>query len=142
MPFVKPLNDRSVKGFVMTTFRTIRVVIVDEHEMVVTSLKIMFENLSGIEIIGRAVNGAEAVDLAGELLPDVILMDINMPVMDGLTATQLIREKYPQIKIVILTASTLEADKQAALEAGVHGYVRKEGSSTELIEAIRAVVSG
>jgi DNA-binding NarL/FixJ family response regulator len=125
----------------MTTYRTIRVVIVDEHEMVVTSLKIMFENLSRIEIIGRAVNGAEAIDMAGQLLPDVILMDINMPVMDGLTATRLIRKEYPQIKVVILTASTLEADKQAALEAGAHSYVRKEGSSLELIEAIRAVVS-
>ncbi|MEO8607151.1 MAG: response regulator transcription factor [Chloroflexota bacterium] len=124
----------------MTTFRTIRVVIVDEHEMVVTSLKIMFESLSGIEIIGRAVNGAEAVDLAGALLPDVMLMDIMMPVMDGLTATRLIRKQYPQVKIVILTASTLEADKQAALDAGAHSYVRKEGSSVELIEAIRAVM--
>ena len=126
----------------MTTYRTIRVVIVDEHEMVVNSLKIMFENLSGIEIIGRAVNGAEAIDQAGELLPDVILMDINMPVMDGLPATRLIRKEYPQIKVVILTASTLEADKQAALEAGAHSYVRKEGSSLELVEAIRKVVSG
>jgi two-component system nitrate/nitrite response regulator NarL len=118
------------------------VVIVDEHEMVVTSLKIMFESLSGIEIIGRAVNGAEAIDLAGELLPDVMLMDIMMPVMDGLTATQIIRDKYPQIKIIILTASTLESDQQAALDAGAHRYVSKEGSGAELIEAIRAVVSG
>jgi DNA-binding NarL/FixJ family response regulator len=126
----------------MTTFRTIRVIIVDEHEMVVTSLKIMFESLSGIEIIGRAVNGAEAIDLAGELLPDVMLMDIMMPVMDGLTATQIIREQYPQIKIIILTASTLESDQQAALDAGAHRYVSKEGSGAELIEAIRAVVNG
>ena len=125
----------------MTTFRTIRVVIVDEHEMVVTSLKIMFENLSGIEIIGQAVNGAEAVEVAGKLLPDVMLMDIVMPVMDGLTATRIIREQYPQIKIVILTASTLEADKDAAFEAGAHNYLGKDCSTSQLIETIRAVVS-
>ena len=141
MRFVKPLSECEVKSFNMTTFRTIRVVIVDEHEMVATSLKIMFENLSGIEIIGHAVNGAEAVDLAGELLPDVMLMDIMMPVMDGLTATQLIRKQYPQIKIVILSASTLDADKQAAHEAGAHTYLGKDCSSAELIETIRAVVS-
>jgi DNA-binding NarL/FixJ family response regulator len=122
----------------MTASRLIRVLIVDEHDLVATSLKLVFENISGIEVIGRAANGSEGVEMAGDLRPDVVLMDINMPVMDGLTATRIIREKYGQIKVVVLTASILEADMQAAFEAGAHAYLRKECSTAELVEAIRS----
>ena len=114
--------------------------IVDEHEMVVASLEIMFEDYKGIEVCGRAINGAQAIEMAGQLLPDVILMDLMMPVMDGLTATKIIRQQHPQIKIVILTASTLEADKDAALAAGAHAYIGKDCTSGQLIDTIRETV--
>jgi DNA-binding NarL/FixJ family response regulator len=124
----------------MAATQVIRVLLADEHDFVVTSLQIVFEMVNNVEMVGRAKDGSEAVEVAGELLPDVILMDLNMPVMDGLTATRLIREKYPQIKIIVLTASTLESDKEAALEAGAHVYLRKESSTDEIVEAIRTVV--
>jgi NarL family two-component system response regulator LiaR len=122
----------------MVSTRKIRVMIVDEHEMVALGLSIVFDDLSDMEMVGRAENGAAAIQLAGELRPDVIVMDIMMPVMDGLTATRIIHERDPHIRIIILSASTLDADREAALGAGAQGYVTKEGSSAELVETIRA----
>jgi DNA-binding NarL/FixJ family response regulator len=120
--------------------KLIRVLLVDEHDFVISSLQLAFDMVDNIELVGRGEDGLEAVELAGELLPDVILMDIVMPEMDGLTATRIIREKYPQIKIIVLTASTLEADHRAAMDAGAHIYLRKETSMHDLISIIQAVV--
>jgi two-component system, NarL family, response regulator LiaR len=120
--------------------KMIRVLLADEHDFVISSLQLAFDMVNNIELVGRAENGIEAVELAGELLPDVILMDIIMPEMDGLAATRIIREKYPQIKIIVLTASTLEADQKASMEAGAHIYLRKETSMQDLIAIIRKVV--
>jgi DNA-binding NarL/FixJ family response regulator len=120
--------------------KTIRLLMADEHDFVISSLQLAFDMADNIELVGRAEDGLEAVAMAGELLPDVILMDIVMPGMDGLTATRIIREKYPKIKIIILTASTLEADHKASMEAGAHIYLRKETSMHDLIAIIRAFV--
>ncbi|MEO8609555.1 MAG: response regulator transcription factor [Chloroflexota bacterium] len=111
--------------------------IVDDHEMVAASLVIALEDSVGIEIVGQAANGSEGIEMVGKLLPDVVLMDIQMPVMDGITATKLIHQKYPQVKIIALTASTSTADKEAALAAGAHRFLQKEAHFTdEILEAI------
>jgi two-component system, NarL family, response regulator LiaR len=125
----------------MATSRIIRVVLVDDHEMVAISLALALETSVHIEIIGHATNGVEGIEMVGELLPDVVLMDILMPVMDGITATKLIHQKYPQIKIIALTASTSVEDKKTALEAGAHSVLQKEADFTdEILGAIYRAV--
>jgi DNA-binding NarL/FixJ family response regulator len=121
----------------MNSTRTIRVLLVDEHELVRKSLTLMIEGMAGLEVVGEAPNGKVAIDMTGDLMPDVILMDINMPVMDGLTATRLIRQQHPQIKVIVLTASILEADTLTASEVGASAYLRKDASTAEIESAIR-----
>jgi NarL family two-component system response regulator LiaR len=125
----------------MTASRMIRVVIVDDHERVAASLGIALGEAVDIEIIGRAANGLEGIEMVDKLLPDVVLMDILMPAMDGITATKLIHQKYPEIKVIALTASTSADDKKAALEAGAHSFLQKEDHFTdEILGAIYRAV--
>jgi DNA-binding NarL/FixJ family response regulator len=125
----------------MTISRMIRVVIVDDHEMVAASLAIVLEAIVDIEVIGHAFNGSEGIEMVGKLSPDVVLMDILMPVMDGITATAIIHHKHPQIKVIVLTASTSADDKEAILEAGAHGFLEKEVHfMDEILDAIYRAV--
>lgn len=124
----------------MAAMRTIRVLLVDEHELVRNSLSTAMAVMADFEIVGEAIDGSNAIQKAANLQPDVILMDLNMPVMDGLTATKIIRKQYPQIKVIVLTASILEADTVMAEEAGASFYLRKDSSVAEIAAAIRAVV--
>jgi two-component system, NarL family, response regulator LiaR len=124
----------------MVASRTIRVLLVDEHELVRSSLSTMLEIMPGIELVGQAINGRMAIEMVTELLPNVVLMDINMPVMDGLTATRLIHKQYPQTSVIVLTAFMLEADTQVALEAGACAFLRKNASMAEIEAAIRDTV--
>jgi DNA-binding NarL/FixJ family response regulator len=124
----------------MTMIQVIRVLLVDEHDMVRSSLTTVLEAIVDFEIVGEATDGMSALQKVADLRPDVVLMDLNMPIMDGLTATKIIREKYPQTKVIVLTASMLEADTQTAATAGANFYLRKDSSIEEIVEAIRAVV--
>ena len=132
----------------MTT-EPIRVMIVDDHAMVrrglATILKV-FDDSSGtgrpLQLAGEAENGVAAIQLCGEILPDVVLMDMVMPEMDGATATRAICEKYPQVQVIALT-SFKEGDLvKNALEAGAIGYLLKDVSADELVRAIRAAHAG
>jgi len=125
----------------MVLARRIRVLLVDEHELVRSSLTLMIEVMKGVEVVGQATDGTIAVQMVDDLLPDVVLMDINMPVMDGLTATRLIHKRYPQTRVIILTASILEADTKTASEAGASAYLRKDSSIAEIEAAIRGAVA-
>ncbi len=120
----------------------IRVLIVDDHILIREGLRSVLDNQPNIEIVGEASNGEEAVDKAGELNPDVILMDITMPVMNGLQATTIIKEKYPDINILILTIHEDDRYFFKILEAGASGYFIKGGSSAELISALHTVWEG
>src|SRR5688500_13372568 len=113
----------------MAATRPIRMLLVDEHDLVRMSLMLMFENVPYIEVVGQAVDGQMAIDMVAELQPDVVLMDLNMPGMDGFTATALIHERYPQIKVIILSGSMLEADTQEAIEAGASAFLSKEATA-------------
>ena len=117
----------------------IRVLIVDDHRLVRAGLTQFLETCEGIEVIGAVSNGAEAVEQCGKLQPHVVLMDLYMPVMDGITATRIICQKYPYIKVVILTNSYGDTRKQEALEAGASKYLRKGVSVEEISDALRAV---
>ena len=120
----------------------IRVMLVDDHTMVRRGLSTFLSAFDDLELAGEAESGAAAIRLCGEILPDVILMDMVMPDMDGAAATRLIRQQFPQVQVIALT-SFKEGDLvKNALEAGAIGYLLKDVSADELVDAIRAAHAG
>jgi two-component system, NarL family, response regulator LiaR len=120
----------------------IRVMLVDDHTMVRRGLATFLKVYEDLQLAGEAENGVEAVQLCEELKPDVILMDMVMPDMDGATATRIIRQKFPQVQILGLTSFKEGALVKNALEAGAIGYLLKDVSADELARAIRAAHAG
>ena len=120
----------------------IRVMLVDDHTMVRRGLSTFLSAFDDLTLAGEAESGAAAIRLCGEILPDVILMDMVMPDMDGAAATRLIRQQFPQVQVIALT-SFKEGDLvKNALEAGAIGYLLKDVSADELVDAIRAAHAG
>jgi DNA-binding NarL/FixJ family response regulator len=119
----------------------IRVLIADDHALFAEALEAILEGDERIEVVGRARNGREAVELAKSLAPDVVLMDISMPVMDGVEATRQIRELEPHACVLMLTGSNAPPDVARSREAGAAGYVTKDRIASQLLEAIFEVVS-
>jgi NarL family two-component system response regulator LiaR len=120
----------------------IRVMLVDDHTMVRRGLAIFLKVYDDLELVGEAENGEDAIQLCAKAAPDVILMDIVMPVMDGSTAIRIIRQQFPQVQVIALT-SFIEVDLiNNALEAGAIGYLLKNVLADELARAIRAAHSG
>ena len=120
----------------------IRVMLVDDHAVVRSGLSAFLSVNPDLELVGEAENGQQAVTRAGLLQPDVILMDIMMPVMDGIAATQAIKQQYPKIQIVALTSFQEDELVQNALKAGAVGYLMKNVTARELAAAIRAAKEG
>ncbi len=120
----------------------IKVLIVDDHNLVREGLKAVFEQGDEVEIVGEAGSGEEALEMVGEVEPEVILMDISMPGMNGIQATKLIRERYPGSKIVMLTMLDQEGYVYEAVKAGATGYMLKNTSSDDLVHAIQTVNDG
>jgi two-component system, NarL family, nitrate/nitrite response regulator NarL len=116
--------------------RGIRVLIADDHRLFSEALEAVLIADGRVEVVAQAADGAEAVKLALELEPDVVLMDISMPVMDGFQATRQIRKQQPDASILVLTGSDSRTDVDRAREAGAAGYVTKDRIAAELIEAI------
>jgi two-component system, NarL family, response regulator LiaR len=126
----------------MNPSRPIRVMLVDDHTMVRRGLATFLKVYDDLELVGDADNGLTAIELCGNTLPDVILMDLMMPDMDGATATRLIRQKYPKIQVIALTSFKDQEMVQNALQAGAIGYLLKDVSANELARAIRAAHAG
>ncbi len=120
----------------------IKILIVDDHAIVREGLVALMASKRDLRVIGQASNGEQAVRLARELNPDVILMDLQMPVMNGLDATRLIRQANPQARILVLTSFADDDQVVLAIQAGVLGYLLKETATQELLEAIRCVYRG
>jgi DNA-binding NarL/FixJ family response regulator len=120
----------------------IRLLIVDDHPVVRDGLHGMLERQPDFEILGEACDGAVALRMADEMKPDVILMDLRMPVMDGVTATRQIKSRQPGIQVLVLTTYDSDADILPAIEAGATGYLLKDTSREELYRAIRAAAQG
>ncbi len=125
----------------MTT-ETIKVLAVDDHPLVRKGIASILANETDMQLVGEAGNGREAVDLFRQHHPDVVLMDLRMPDMDGVQATQAIRKDYPEARIIALTSYDGDQDIYRALEAGVRGYMLKETVHTDVLRAIRTVHSG
>lgn len=120
----------------------IKIVIADDQELIRDSLKIILSANVDMEVMGTVTNGREVIRFVRERKPDVILMDVRMPEMDGVSCTQIIKENYPQIKIIILTTFDDDEYVYNALKYGASGYLLKGVSMTELSSAIRTVHDG
>jgi len=129
------LNDIEFTGI-------IRVLCVDDHPLVRKGIASILANEADMELVGEANNGREAVEMFKQFKPDVVLMDLRMPDLDGTSATRMIRQEVPDAKIIALTSYDGDQDIYRALEAGVRGYILKEMVHTEVVRAIRTVHSG
>jgi len=126
----------------MSDRETIRVLLVDDHAVVRSGLSAFLLAYDDLELVGEAPSGERAVQLCQQVRPDVVLMDLMMPGMDGATATGLIREKCPQIQVIALTSFKEKELVEGALKAGAIGYLLKDVSADELAGAIRAAAAG
>ena len=120
----------------------IKVLVVDDHAIVRMGLVALLEAEDDIDVVGDAEDGADAVRKAIKLNPDIVILDLMMPVMDGVTATRELRTQVPKAKVLILTTSTVSDDLAHAMEAGAAGIVPKSSANASLLEAIRAVAAG
>jgi DNA-binding NarL/FixJ family response regulator len=120
----------------------IRVLVVDDHTLLRDGITALLDLLPDIEVVGEAGNGKEALERVKELRPDVVLMDIEMPVMDGLEAARRMHARYPAVKVLILSQYDDASHVLDAVEAGVRGFVDKTGASAELAASIRSVYRG
>lgn len=126
----------------MNPAQPIRVLIVDDHTMVRRGLATFLKVFEDLELAGEAASGDAAVQLCAQMQPDVVLMDMVMPGMDGAATTRAIRQQYPTVQVIALTSFKEESLVQSALQAGAIGYLLKDVSADELAQAIRAAHAG
>jgi DNA-binding NarL/FixJ family response regulator len=121
---------------------TIRVVVVDDHQIVRDGLVALLGALDGLEVVGTAADGKEAVHVVTETIPDVVIMDIQMPELDGIEATRFITGRQPAPRVVMLTMNEDDDTVLSAIRAGASGYLLKGSSATEVQNAVRAAAAG
>jgi DNA-binding NarL/FixJ family response regulator len=122
--------------------KIISVLLADDHAILLDGLRVVLEAEGDLKVVGRASNGEDAVRLARQLRPDVAIVDIKMPVMNGIDATRRIRESSPSTRVLILSAHDSAHYVDQALRAGAEGYVAKRSAGPEVVKAVRAIVEG
>jgi DNA-binding NarL/FixJ family response regulator len=125
-----------------TTDKTIRLLLADDHLVVRMGLSSILEFESNLKVIAMAENGQQAVDLHRQHLPDIVMMDLRMPDMDGIEALKKIRAEFPNAKVIMLTTYNAEEDIRRAMEAGASGYLLKHLSGEELVASVQKVYAG
>lgn len=120
----------------------IKILLVEDHTVFRMGLSLIFENTQGLELIGEATTGKQGVDMALKLTPDIVLMDIGLPEMDGIQATKMIKKSNPNMKILIFTSRDNENDVFDSLSAGADGYIMKGATEDQIINAVKAVSAG
>ena len=126
----------------MSEAKAIRVMVVDDHDMLREGLAAFLRTFPDLELVGQASSAQEAIDLCGQVAPDVVLMDLVMPEMDGISATRTIHQRHPGIRVIALTSFGEEEMVRAELQAGAIGYLLKNVTAAELAQAIRAAHAG
>ena len=121
---------------------TVSLLLAEDHTLVRAGLRMLLSTVEGVEVVGEASNGREAVELAAQLEPDLVLMDINMPELNGLNATARITREVPSTRVIILSMFGTEAYVDQALRSGASGYLLKDADALELRFAIKAVLRG
>jgi DNA-binding NarL/FixJ family response regulator len=122
--------------------KSVKVMIVDDHALVREGMTMLLNEETDIEVVGEARNGSEALVLIGRLRPEVVLMDLAMPGMDGIEATEKIRQKYPTVQVLVLTSFSEDHRVPDAIQAGAIGYLLKDILKVDLLKAIRSAVLG
>ncbi len=120
----------------------IKLVIADDHDLIIEGLRVLLEHESGLEIVGCAYNGEQALGVIDRTLPQILLTDIEMPQMDGMELTKKVRASYPETKVLVLTMYDEIALAREILQAGAQGYLLKNAGREEVITAIRTVMQG
>lgn len=120
----------------------IRIVVAEDHISLIDGIKLNLQSQKDIEFVGYANNGEELIQLVGQHVPDIVVVDIRMPILDGITAALQIRKTWPEIKVIAFTMYDQDEAVEQMLEAGVQGYVLKNSSLQDLLNAIRAVFNG
>jgi DNA-binding NarL/FixJ family response regulator len=129
-------------GFVVGSIPMIRLILVDDQNLIRRGLRALLSTDPELEVIGEGENGQESIDLVATLQPDIVLMDVRMPIMDGVVATGKICQRFPQIKVLVLTTFDDTEYVSQALQAGASGYLLKDTPFEELTKAIRLVSKG
>ena len=119
-----------------------RILIADDHTILRAGIRSLLDKVSGFQVVGEVSNGKDAVYQAGQLKPDLVLSDLSMPKTNGTEAIQHIKSRYPDIKVLVLTVHKTEEHVYAALKAGADGYLLKDDTSEELINAINNIIAG
>jgi DNA-binding NarL/FixJ family response regulator len=127
---------------VSATPEAVRVVLVDDHDLFRTGLRNLLEEQEGVQVLGEAADGAEAVQLVREAAPDVVVMDLNMPKMSGVEATKQITAESPLTRVIVLTISDQDADVMDAIVAGACGYLLKDATIESVVSGIRSAAIG
>lgn len=120
----------------------IKVLIADDHAIVRAGLRTLIKSEPVMELVGEATGGYDAIDLVGKTLPDILILDLSMPDLDGIAVTKSLKPKFPNLHILILTIHEDEALLRAALKAGAGGYILKHAAESELISAIHTIMHG
>lgn len=120
----------------------VKVLLVDDHAVVRDGIRARLEREADFEVVGEAINGRDAIHKVTDLAPDVVLMDISMPVMNGMDAAKHLRDNYPDTKVIILTMHEHKEYIQGVIRCGAHGYIVKDVSADEMISAIKTVCNG
>ena len=122
--------------------KSIRILLADDHAVMRSGLRLLIDNQTDMEVVGEAGDGLQAIDRAAALQPDVVVLDLTMPLMDGLTCLRQIRQRAPQSRVLVLTMHADEQYLRDALARGAAGYVVKQAADQEVLSAIRAVMRG
>jgi DNA-binding NarL/FixJ family response regulator len=122
--------------------KKLRILLAEDHKVMREGLRMVVEREAGMEVVGEADNGFAAIALTQELKPDVVVMDVSMPELNGLKATETLRRMYPASRVLILTRHTDSSYVQQLLRSGASGYILKQSASEELVRAIRRVAAG
>lgn len=120
----------------------LRIILADDHTVLRNGLRLLLERQQDFSVVGEASNGREAVELTSRELPDVVIMDITMPILNGIEAAQRITATYPKVAVIVLSVHADESYILRALKAGARGYLLKDSPEGDLIQAVRAVASG